>query len=119
MNFERDKRIIKEGKSEILKNWKKHSKITDEEFIENLKWVREDPLDEKGRITREIGLTPDGIVRLTKAYDINTGLCALYLNGIFWGGAVFERETTEKEKSMYGETVTEIHKVCLSSADHI
>ena len=55
--FETKKKIVLAGESRIFNNWKEHSTITREEFLEALEWVCSDPLKEDGRMTREIGLT--------------------------------------------------------------
>lgn len=49
-------KLVESGKSKVFAKWQELGLITKEEFIENLKWVCEDPLDEKGRLTREIAL---------------------------------------------------------------
>ena len=56
------KRIIKDGNSEVLKEWQRYCGITEEEFIEALEWLAEDPMTPLGRPTRAIGttLTSDG-----------------------------------------------------------
>lgn len=55
-NFDIKVKLVESGKSEIFSKWQELGLITKEEFIENLKWVCEDPLDEKGKLTREIAL---------------------------------------------------------------
>lgn len=54
-------KLVESGKSKVFAKWQELGLITKEEFIENLKWVCEDPLDEKGKLTREIALkiSPD------------------------------------------------------------
>ena len=49
-------KLVESGKSKVFAKWQELGLITKEEFIENLKWVCEDPLDEKGKLTREIAL---------------------------------------------------------------
>lgn len=49
-------KLVELGKSEVFAKWQELGLITKEEFIEALKWVCEDPLDEKGKLTREIAL---------------------------------------------------------------
>ena len=49
-------KLVELGKSEVFAKWQELGLITKEEFIENLKWVCEDPFDEKGKLTREIAL---------------------------------------------------------------
>lgn len=49
-------KLVELGTSEVFAKWQELGLITKEEFIEALKWVCEDPLDEKGKLTREIAL---------------------------------------------------------------
>ena len=51
--------------------------ITTQDFLDALEWVCEDPFDEEGRITREIGLEQNRIVRLQVFRDDSTGLMSL------------------------------------------
>lgn len=57
MDFSVVEKIVKNGKSKVFNNWREHAPIT------------EDPLDDRGRLTREIGLTPQGIIYLDRVYD--------------------------------------------------
>ena len=54
-------KILENGGSEVFSNWEKYGLITKEEFTSALTWLCHDPLDEKHRLTRAIGLyvTPD------------------------------------------------------------
>ena len=54
--FEIKKKIVQEGGSRIFKNWNAVSGITEEEFLEALEWVCDDPNADDGLLTREIGL---------------------------------------------------------------
>lgn len=70
--FEKKKKAVLDGRSTLLKNWQKHSKITTEEFLEALLWVCSDPKNggkDKCRLTREIALTPNGVKKLARVYD--------------------------------------------------
>lgn len=96
-NFEIKKKIVLAGNSRIFNNWKEHSSITVENFIDALEWLCEDQFDEYGRTTREIGLEPNRVVRLCAIYDKLTG-CAGYVDieelkkpGLhkWWEGALF------------------------------
>lgn len=70
-NFEIKKQIVLAGNSRIFNDWSAHSSITMDEFISALQWVCEDALDENGKLTREIALAPDRIVKLRR---VNNGL---------------------------------------------
>lgn len=119
-NFEIKKKIVLTGASKVFKNWSEHSTITKEDFLEALEWVCADELNENGKMTREIGLTPDGIVKLTRGYG-KEGVCSFYLDGQLWSGATWTREPeTEMEKKFFGNMMmSEIHKISLSCKDRV
>lgn len=71
-NFEIKKEIVFAGNSRIFNDWTDHSTITMDDFISALQWVCEDALDESGKLTREIALAPDRIVKL---HRVNDSLC--------------------------------------------
>ena len=102
-----EKAFIFNPNSKIFLNWCEHSTITEEEFVEALGWLHDDPRDDQGRMTREIGLTPTGILRLTRTYT-NDGRCYFYHNGELWNGEHF---TTD------GENLGTFHKITLSQED--
>lgn len=77
VNYEAKKRVVQAGKSRICNNWVEHTDITPQDFLDALEWVCEDPFDEEGRITREIGLEQNRIVRLQIFRDDSTGLMSL------------------------------------------
>ena len=114
-----EKTFIFNSNSKIFLNWCEHSTITEEEFVSALKWLHGDPRDEQGRMTREIGLTPTGILRLTRAYTDN-GLCYFYHNGELWNGEHFTtpcRNEKERAFSADGENLITLHKITLSPED--
>lgn len=76
-NFETKKKIVLAGGSRIFKDWSAHSSITVEDFLDALQWVCADPLDATGKLTREIALAPDRIVKLRRVND-NLGMTAFY-----------------------------------------
>ena len=87
-------KIVLKGGSEVFENWRRLAswqgyELTTEEFLENLKWVCEDPLTD-GRLTREIGLTKSGIVKLKRLYS--QGFCIFYRidNKELWSGDTFK-----------------------------
>ena len=105
--------------SKIFLSWREHSAITEEEFVEALSWLHDDPRDEQGRMTREIGLAPTGIIRLNRAYT-DQGLCYFYHNGKLWSGEHFTtpcRNEKEKKFSPDGENLTTFHKITMSPED--
>lgn len=76
-NFETKKKIVLAGNSRIFSDWAAHSTITMDEFISALQWLCEDALDENGKLTREIALAPDRIVKLRRSNDC-FGMTAFY-----------------------------------------
>lgn len=108
-NVEIKEKIVKSGNSRVFKNWSENSNVTMDDFIEGIRWLCADPLDDKGRYTRELGCirradagmtddekafwgpTPhqpgvDRIYRLTRSYDTD-GHCTFYdEDGRAWGG---------------------------------
>lgn len=114
-----EKTYIFNTNSKIFRSWQKHSTITEAEFVEALGWLHNDPRDERGRMTREIGLTPAGILRLSRAYT-EQGLCYFYHDGKLWSGEHFSTPCrTEKERrfSADGENLITFHKITLSPDD--
>lgn len=76
-NFEIKKKIVLAGNSRIFSDWAAHSTITMDDFISALQWVCEDALDESGKLTREIALAPDRIVKLRRVND-RSGMTGFY-----------------------------------------
>lgn len=76
-NFETKKKIVLAGNSRIFKDWAAHSTITMGDFISALQWVCEDALNENGKLTREIALAPDHIVKLRRVND-SLGMTGFY-----------------------------------------
>lgn len=80
-NYEIKKMIVEKGESAIFKNWHEHEGITMEDFLEGLKWLCEDPRDERGRLTRELGCHKGKVVKLRRVnnlitvfYEVDSGL---------------------------------------------
>lgn len=114
-----EKTFIFNSNSKIFLSWCEHSTITEAEFVEALGWLHDDPRDEKGRMTREIGLTPTGILRLTRAYTYD-GRCYFYNNGELWNGEHFStpcRNDKERAFSADGENLITFHKISMSQED--
>lgn len=114
-------KCIFSGKSDIFKNWSENSSITVDDFIENLEWVCDDTLDEKGRMTREVALTPTGIKKLKRVYDSH-GICSnIDESGKLWEGENFPfTVTTEEEKRKYGTApIMNYRKICITCKDKI
>ena len=113
-NFEIKKKIVLAGNSRIFNDWAAHSSITMDEFISALQWVCEDALDESGKLTREIALAPDRIVKLRRVND-RSGMTAFYEYPCDNGGAGSLGALWNGEKFPDGF----IHKVTLSAKDRV
>lgn len=113
-NFEIKKEIVLAGNSRIFNDWAAHSTITMDEFVSALQWVCEDALDESGKLTREIALAPDRIVKLHRVNG-RSGMTAFYEYpsdngsvgslGALWNGEKFPDGF--------------MHKVTLSAKDRV
>lgn len=118
-NFEIKKQIVEAGESKIFNDWKKHSSISEKDFISALEWLCSDP--DTAHPTREIGLTPTGIVKLHRVVD-DLGSVSFFDvdTDARWAGAVFEFELDERQQKLYGEkTSKSCYKIQLSPLDKV
>lgn len=113
-NFEVKKKIVITGNSRIFNDWSAHSSITMDEFISALQWVCDDALDENGKLTREIALAPDSIVKLRRVND-SLGMTGFYEYPSDNGGAGTLGALWNGEKFPDGF----MHKVTLSAKDRV
>ncbi len=113
-NFEIKKKIVLAGDSRIFNDWAAHSTITMGEFISALQWLCEDTLNENGKLTREIALAPDHIVKLRRVYD-SLGMAAFYEFPSDNGGTGTLGSLWDGEKFPDGF----IRKICLSVKDRV
>jgi hypothetical protein len=121
-NVEIKKKIIQSGNSKVLKEWQKHSTVTQDEFLEAVEWVCGDPLDERNHLTREIGLEPDGIVKLDRVQNCETTAFYRVDNSRLWSGAIFKiPATTDREKLFADENgmLKQLYKISLSALDRV
>lgn len=51
-------KIVKSGNSNVFNEWNKYCGITEDEFINALEWLADDPRTPLGNPTREIGVVP-------------------------------------------------------------
>ena len=50
-----------------------------DDFLEGIKWLEEDHRDENGKLTRELGCTPNGtLVKIKRIYDPRTARIVFY-----------------------------------------
>lgn len=76
-NYAIKEKIVKAGNSEIFNKWHEYG-VSEEDFLNGLKWLCEDPLIGRGRLTRELGCTPDGKLVKLKRVLIKGQLTAFY-----------------------------------------
>ena len=121
-HFDIKKRIVEAGKSSVLTRWQTFCPaLTKEEFLENLKWLCEDPGVEVGgqmKMSRELGLTPDGIIRVNRTYYEDGSFCGFYANRKLWNGAYFTVPCPDGRYSVDG-TIKSLYRICLSPADRV
>ncbi len=72
-NYAIKEKIVKAGNSIVFNTWHKRG-VSEEDFLEGLKWVCDDPLRDGGYdgrwLTRALGCEPNGrLVKLTLGYD--------------------------------------------------
>ena len=113
-NFEIKKKIVLAGDSRIFKDWSAHSTITMDDFVSALQWVCEDAMDKSGKLTREIALAPDRIVKLRRSSD-RFGMTAFYEHPRDNGGSGDLGSLWNGEKFPDGF----IYKVMLSARDRV
>lgn len=69
-NYEIKEKIVKSGDSKVFKNWHEFAGITEEKFLEGLKWLCEPETTAKGREIRALGcLKEEGIIKLKRVYS--------------------------------------------------
>lgn len=63
--------IVRKGRSIVFANWALTAGITDDEFLDALRWVCDDPHALDGKLTREVGLdvTPDARTKALMTSD--------------------------------------------------
>ena len=55
MTYKEKEQLVKSGKSRIFNNWHEFAGVSMDDFLEGLLWLEEDPGDDQGRLTRELG----------------------------------------------------------------
>ncbi len=134
-NFNRKKAIAIAGDSRIFKNWQDATRgaLTLDAFIAGLEWLCNDPLDSKGRATRELGLEGNGsLVKLTRFYRdtwpdalVSIRYAETYdtkyrQKGYIWAGSTFTWPASPEEKEFWGtDTCDQLSKVSINVFDHI
>lgn len=119
-NFETKKKIILAGDSEVFKNWQRLlPNLTEEMFLDAVKWVCDDPAQHGEKLTREIGLTRIGIVKLNR-HNLRTGLTEFrYENGRLWTGDNFRIPCDNPDYADEDGTILQTFKLSLSARDRV
>ena len=123
--YEIKKHIVESGGSKVFNAWHELvPSLTKEEFVENLKWLCEDPCAEYGNegiiASRSIGLTPEGIIHLQKKYP-KVGPASYFTeDGKRWEGSTFDVSCDEREKEFLGkETRKTVQKIQIEPYDKV
>lgn len=119
-NFEIKKRIVLAGESKVFKNWQELlPNITEDMFLAALKWVCEDPAEHGEKLTREIGLTKIGIVKLIR-HNSSSGLVTIrHESGKLWTGDNFRVPCNNPDYADEDGTILQTFKLSLSARDRV
>lgn len=121
-NYKIKEKIVRSGESKIFKHWASISNITEADFLDALKWLCEDPKNggpRKNLLTREIALSPKGIIRLHRQYFQDGSGPVLYKDGFFWGGEVFTSPCDNPDYADENGMIKTIQKICLSAIERV
>lgn len=116
-NFEIKEKIVRSGNSKIFENWRSLvPTITMQDFLDALAWVCEDV--ETGRLTREIGLTKEGIVKIRR---INKAIVTMYRmdNNMNWNGDNFRIPCDNPDFADKDGKIWTNLKISLSARDRV
>lgn len=119
--FDAKKKIIMSGNSTVFASWKKLlPNLTEEMFAEAVKWVCDDPaVQSGGKLTREIGLTKAGIMKLNR-HNLKNGMTEIrHENGKLWTGDSFRVPCSNPDFADEDGMISERVKLSLSARDHV
>lgn len=88
-NYDIKERLVKEGNSNVFKNWHEFAGVTEEDFLEGLKWLCETEVNERGQKKRELGCSvKEGLVKLYRVFDRAGNFVGFYRydNNMTWSG---------------------------------
>lgn len=129
-NLDTKLKILYAGGSKVFENWNRYTGITMDAFADGLRWLCADPLDEKGRLTREMGLRADGTVEHLKRVHLDlyypggskagTTLAFYDEDGKLWNGSglIPNPQTIEESHGMWVPMVP-LGKISISAMDRI
>lgn len=118
-SFEIKKKIVLSGESKIFKAWQEVlPNLTEEMFLKELKWLCEDEAHEGEPLTRELGLTGHGLVRLKRAKEKGLNVFR-YPDGKLWNGDSFYRPCLDPNYADENGMIWERHKISISARDRI
>ena len=113
--YNRKAKLVREGRSKTFALWKfVFPFISEDEFIENLKWVCED--EKKDKASRGMALTPDGIAKLSYDYS---GKAHFADTKEEWTGARFRIPCFDDRYADFDGTILQRFKLDLSSKDNV
>lgn len=111
-NFEKKRRIIRNGESKLLKEWQQYSTITADQMLEMIDWIEKDPE------RNFAALTSTGWKPLTKREE-RTLTVFRDLDGNAWDGEHFEMPVPEKRQSMFGQTMVCTQKIAIGAWNRV
>ena len=119
-NYEAKEKIVLAGESKVFKNWQQLlPNITEDMFLESLRWVCEDPAKDGEKLTREIGLTKIGIVKLIR-HNSSSGLVTIrHESGKLWSGDCFRVPCDNSDYADADGTIVQTFKLSISARDRI
>lgn len=110
-------KLVKSGKSQVFAKWQKFGLVTEEEFIENLKWVCEDPLDKNGKLTREIALEISNDMREKIFSDMSGGKFGRKYDSTKLKGKIIKLRRTTIKLLPIGKNVKATESVVFTKVD--
>lgn len=117
-NFLIKSKIVRNGESTVFKNWQKLApSLTPDDFLRELEWVCADDFDSHGRLTREIGLTRNGIVKLFR-HNIRF-VTFRHKDGRLWKGDIFLVPCDDPDYADENGMCRTLLKLSLSARDKI
>lgn len=72
MRYDIAEKIVKAGNSQVFDYWNKFGQVTQEEFMEAVKWLCDDPMP-NGQITREVELEGVGYMDYDRVIRFPSG----------------------------------------------
>lgn len=121
------KKAIVHDHSVIFEDWHKLCpSLTKEDFLEGIKWLCYDPCvnfnpKAEDKPTRELALSPNGLVHIKRCYDVNGSFVGFYKDNLLWDGELFKIPAAEKDLIWADEdgNLPMIQKISINILDRI